>query len=84
MNFYKELKREMENAGLECKIVSVPEELIPTAKDYLELDERIEKKTEENRNMLYLSEFYALNGMPCGNIGVKQNKTKKLINNKRY
>ena len=85
MNFYEELDREMKNAGLEGKIISVPEELRPTVKDFIELDERIEKRTEENRNILFLSEIYAANGMPCENIETKkQNKTKKLTNNKWY
>ena len=84
MNFYEELDREFKNAGIEgFKIISVPEELRPTAKDYAELEAIIEKRMEENRNMMFLSEIYAANGMPCGNIEItKQNKTKKLINNK--
>ena len=84
MNFYEELCREMKNAGIEGKIISVPEELRPTANDFAELDSRIEKRMEENRNMMFLSAIYAANSMPCGNVGTtKQNKTKKMINNKR-
>ena len=78
MNFYEELHKEMKNAGLKCKIVPVPEELRPTANDYAQLDSRIEKRKEENRNMLFLSEIYAANGMPCGNVETcKQKKLKK-------
>ena len=84
MNFYEELYREMKNAGIEGKIITVPEELRPTAKDFAKLDARIYKRMEENRNMMFLSEIYAANSMPCGNVEtIKQNKTKKLINNKR-
>ena len=79
MNFYEELHKEMKNAGINGRIVPVPEELKPTAKDYAELDARIENRMEENRNMLFLSEIYASNAMPCGNVETpKQNKTKKL------
>ena len=84
MTFYEELEREFKNAGIKGKIVSVPEELRPTAKDFAYLEARIEKRMEENRNMMFLSEIYAANSMPCGNIeSTNQNKTKKLINNKR-
>ena len=84
MNFYEEIDREFKSAGIEGKIISVPEELRPTAKDFAELDARIEKRCEENRNMMFLSEIYAANGMPCGSIQTPKNvKTKKLINNNR-
>ena len=80
MNFYEELDKEMKAAGLKGKIIQVPTELRPTVKDFTELDARIEKRMEENRNMMFLSEIYAANCMPCGNIEtIKQNKTKKLI-----
>ncbi|MBR1376595.1 MAG: hypothetical protein IJ565_02155 [Bacilli bacterium] len=84
MSFYEEIEREFKNAGIEGKIVPVPEELKPTPKDFAELEARIERGMEENRNMLFLSEIYAANSMPCGNIeSTKQIKTKKLINNQR-
>ena len=84
MNFYEELDREFKNAGLKSEIISVPEELKPTPKDFAELDARIEKRCEENRNMMILSEIYVANSMPCGNIETtKQIKTKKLVNKKR-
>ena len=72
MNFYEELEREFKNAGIKGKIVPVPEELKPTPKDFAELEARIEKRMEENRNMMFLSEIYAANSMPCGNIQVKK------------
>ena len=78
MNFYKELEREFKNAGLDGKIISVPEELKPISKDFAELDRRIFEKTEENINMLFLSEMYAKNSMPCGNMKIlTKNRTKK-------
>ena len=84
MNFYEELEGEFKNAGIKGKIVPVSEDLKPIPIDIAELDARIEKRIEENRNMMFLSEMYAANNMPCGNIELtKQIKTKKLINNKR-
>ena len=78
MNFYKELEREFKNAGLDGKIISVPEELKPTSKDFAELDRRIFEKTEETKNMLFLSEMYAKNSTPCGNMKIlTKNRTKK-------
>ena len=71
MSFYDELEREFKNAGLVGKKVSVPDELKPSDKDFMELDNRIAIKTEENRNMLYKSGIYAQNGMPCGSGNIK-------------
>ena len=66
MNFYKELAREMKNAGLESEIIEVPKELRPTPKDIAELDRKCEIRCEENRKMMILSELYASEGMPAG------------------
>ena len=78
MNFYKELEREFKNAGLDGEIIPVPEELKPTPKDFAELDRKIFERTEETRNMLFLSEMYAKNSTPCGNMKIlTKNRTKK-------
>ncbi len=79
MNFYKELEREFKNAGLQGRIIEVSDELKPTSKDYKELEKRIYIKTEENRNMMYLSGIYASNGMLCGNMEEKYIKNEPNI-----
>ena len=71
MSFYDKLEHEFKNAGLVGKKVSVPDELKPSNKDFMELDNRIAIKTEENRNMLYKSGIYAENSMPCGSGNIK-------------
>lgn len=84
MNFYEEIEREFKNVGINGRIVPVPEELKPTTNDFNELDNIIEIKCEENRNMMFLCKIYAENSMPCGYIESKnQIKVKKLINNNR-
>ena len=65
MNFYEELDKEFKNAELNGKITSVPEELKPTPNDFEDLDRKVLERTEENRRMLFLSEMYARNEMPC-------------------
>ena len=68
MNFYEELERECKNAGISGRIVSIPDELKPTNEDFIELENNISVKTEENRKMLFLSELYAKNSMPCAKV----------------
>lgn len=68
MSFYEEIDREFKSAGIEGKIIPVPQELRPTPQDFAELDAKIEKRCEENRNMMFLSEIYSINSMPCGNV----------------
>ena len=65
MNFYKELAREMKNAGLECEIIEVPKELRPTPKDFAELETQISMRLQENEIMLEKSIEYAKNSLPC-------------------
>ena len=78
MNFYEELERECKKAGLSGKIITVPEDLKPTQRDFIELASNIYLKTEENRNMLFLSEEYAKNNLPCGGVKIlTKTKAKK-------
>lgn len=76
MNFYKELDKEFKNAGLEGKIIEVPDELKPTAIDYEELERNISIKTNENEEMLFLSSVYASNNLPCQKLVKMKNKEK--------
>ena len=71
MSFYDKLEHEFKNAELTGYEVEVPDELKPSNKDFMELDNRIAIKTEENRNMLYKSGIYAENSMPCGSGNIK-------------
>ena len=66
MNFYDELERECKAAGLSGRKVSVPDELIPTPKDFIELDNNIERRTKETDEMLANSMIYAADSLPCG------------------
>lgn len=68
MNFNEEVARELKAAGLTgFKLVEIPDEKKPTAKDYAELEKRIAIRTRENDEMLALSIMYARESMPCGN-----------------
>ena len=66
MNFYKEIKGYAEEAGLNIKVVSVPEELVPTAQDFDELDNNSERRGKETDEMLANSMIYAADSLPCG------------------
>ena len=66
MNFYAELAQEMKAAGLEGKVVEVPDELKPTPSDFAEINRRTEIRCREVDIMLAESLMYAKNSMPCG------------------
>ena len=59
MNFYDELEREFKNAGINGKVIPVPDELKPTPEDFAELDRRIAIRTRENEIMMAESIKYA-------------------------
>ena len=59
MNFYDELEREFKNAGINGKVIPVPDELKPTPEDFTELDRRIAIRTRENEIMMAESIKYA-------------------------
>ena len=68
MKFNEEVEMISKSAGLSLNVVEVKDELKPTLDDIEELDKKILVRTEENRNMLNLSEVYAKNSMPCNSI----------------
>ena len=59
MGFYEELEREFKNAGINGRIISVPEDLKPTAQDIADLDQRIAIRCAENERMMFESAMYA-------------------------
>ena len=64
-NFYKELEEECKNAGIDGKVIEVPDELKPTPLDFAKLNSEIEKKLDKNDEMRTLSEIYASQGLPA-------------------
>ena len=60
MNFYEELARECEMAGISGRIIEVPAHLRPTAEDHAELERAIAAKIHENGNMLAQSKINAI------------------------
>ena len=64
MNFYEELEQEFKNAGINGRIISVPEELKPTAQDIADLDQRIAIRCAENERMMSESAMYAEHSLP--------------------
>ena len=67
MTFHEEIAQAFKDAGLTgFKLVELPDEKKPTAKDYAELQRKIDIRMRENDEMLAMSIKYARESMPCG------------------
>ncbi len=65
MNFYREVKRECDAVGIDCEVITVPDEFNPTPNDFAELARDIERRTKPNEAMLDNSKINVMNSLPC-------------------
>lgn len=67
MNFNEEMEIVFKEAGLnDGELISIQKEDKGTPSDYANLKAKILIKTEENRNMMVLSDLYSKESLPCG------------------
>lgn len=83
MNFNEEMEIVFKEAGLnDGKLILIPIEDKGTPSDYANLERKILIETEENRNMMRLSDLYLRESLPCGSNTKEKNIESQNIEGK--
>lgn len=67
MNYNEEMYKLFNELGIKGELITISKKDKATPSDYKELEDKILLKTERNRNMMFLSEIYSQDNLPCGN-----------------
>ncbi len=67
MNYNEEMYKLFNELGIKGELITISKKDKATPSDYKKLEDKILLKTEKNRNMMFLSEIYSQDNLPCGN-----------------